>query len=113
MEVKKLIPKIGRYLDEVALHDWQQFVDDDGTVEIDANAILYEALQHVCDEEEIADIDMLVDYLEPLAAVKALVRDMESLVRELAEDAREWREAQSKGIPGIMNYYGMSIKDFL
>lgn len=113
MEVKKLIPKIEKYLSELSQYDWQQFVDEDGTIDIDFNAVLYEALQHVCLEEDIADIDFLVDFMEPLPAIKAIFRDMEAVVHEYAQDAKEWREAQSKGISGIMNYYGMSIKDFV
>lgn len=113
MKLKALLPKIEQHLDYLARMDWQRFVDEDGDLDLDCNTLLYEALDQIFQDDDDKDLDAIVEALEPMAAVELMFEDMKLTIRESAQDAREWRDAQSQGLAGILAYHGMSIKDFI
>lgn len=115
MDLFFLLTKIEAYLENVAINQWQRFVED-GIIEIDNDALLHEAVDYVCqyDVRSIFNsLDAILESKEAIAAIDRMFDDMTLMVTEFAEDAAEWNRASSHGIPGILRYYGMSVGDFV
>lgn len=112
MEATLLLQLILNRLAEIGREEWHRFVDEEGEAFLDHDAILHECLERFFPNGD-ADNEELAGILVQLPIIQKAFDELATDVKEGMEESERWMKANNRGIHGLLEYFGMSTKDFV
>ena len=105
--VESLAGKISERLLAYAYENWTQMIDEDGDISVDEDGMVSRELEHITESYPEGLFERVFNH----PAVGSALDEVKTIVRDLADDAREWHEA-SQSSYAMLRYHGHTWRDF-
>jgi hypothetical protein len=109
-----IVQMIRQKLLERADQDWQDFIEEDGFIRIDEDAVLNTAFDDVIGSriEDPRGYEYMYLSVNEHPSLEGVFDEMRELAKEAADDAREWERAKMSP-EAMLRYHGLSIHNFM
>lgn len=101
--------KVSNWMVERAGDDWENYIDADGQVNIDEDAVVFAALEKFTDEQDEEVFAQLWEH----PSVQLALEEMRTVVEDQASNYRSHQRMWSGTIHQRLREVGMSVHDFI
>ena len=106
--IEELAKRISERVIAYAHENWSNMIDEDGDTSIDEDGMVSRELEHITESYPEGLFERVFNH----PVVCSALDEVKTIVKDLADDAREWYEAQQSSY-AMLRYVGMSTRDFL
>lgn len=110
--ISEMANRVKSRLEERSCSDWQTFIDQDGHITLDEDAIVRGELEQIEPDLSPIAFETVVERTLEKLILKGVFEEMEQEIRERALSYVDWEQARRS--PGAMlRYHGMTEGDFI
>lgn len=105
--INQVSERIAERVIAYAHENWSNLIDEDGDISIDEDGLVHNELEKIMEYSE-----GLFEKIFNSPAVSSALDEVKIIVKDLADDAREWHMANQSSY-AMLRYHGLSYREFI